>query len=326
MSHAICFLSRRQASGVKSAGVPRPTAQAFTTGLAPLDALAPGGAFARGAVHEILTAPEHGAALFFATLLAGASAAPPGGTGDGEGTKAVAAATKLRHQGTGGRMEEGFREGSGFRVQTSAQKSPSSPSCRSLVAAATASVPSCLPPDPPSCLGASVPSCRRFICWCDPTREIYPPALASHGIALTHLFLLHPNGPRDLLWAISESLRCKGVAAVVAAPPRLSRVMARRLQLSAERGGGVGLLLRSTNAPGIDCYAAATRWLVRPQAGERTVQRWNVQLIHGHGGCIGQTVILEVSRENHSVRALESLANRPMEKSTGQTSGVAKAS
>lgn len=243
-----------------------PTAEAFTTGLAALDALAPGGAFARGAVHEILTAPEHGAALFFAMLLAKASASPVCG-------------------------------------QTSGQ-----------------------PLFPPAPVLRGRRESHGFICWCDPTREIYPPALASHGIALTHLFLLHPNNPRDLLWAISESLRCKGVAAVVAAPPRLSRIMARRLQLSAERGGGIGLLLRHTNAPGIDCYAAATRWLVRPHPGERTVQRWNVQLIHGHGGCIGKTVILEASRENHSVRALESLADRPMEKSEGETPRVARAS
>jgi hypothetical protein len=274
-----------------------PTAQAFTTGLGPLDALAPGGAFARGAVHEILTAPEHGAALFFATLLAGASTAPPRELSPSPDTPPFDALTRHRHLSGGAR---GGAEPTHRRPEYQGRGKKDS------------SKVSCTP--------------RRFICWCDPTREIYPPALASHGIALTHLFLLHPHGPRDLLWAISESLRCKGVAAVVAAPPRLSRIMARRLQLSAERGGGVGILLRNTNAPGIDCYAAATRWLVRPHPGERTVQRWNVQLIHGHGGCIGQTVILEVSRENHSVRALESLAHRPVETRPGAKPGVAQAS
>jgi protein ImuA len=221
-----------------------PAGEAFFTGLPALDALLPGGGFARGAVHEILCAPEHGSALFFATLLARSSAAV-------RKDSAVSSACGQPH---------------------------------------------------------------RWICWCDPGREMYPPALANHGIALSHLLLLQPANSRDMLWAISESLRCKGVAAVVAAPPRLSRIAARRLQLSAERGGGVGLLLRHTNAPGIDCYAAATRWLVRPAPGERTLQRWNVQLIHGHGGCIGQTVLLEVSRENHSVRALASLADRSVEK------------
>jgi hypothetical protein len=64
---------------------------------------------------------------------------------------------------------------------------------------------------------------------------IYPPALANHGIALTHLFLARAREPRDLLWSIFDALRCKGVAAVVAATSRFSRVAARRLQFSAER-------------------------------------------------------------------------------------------
>jgi hypothetical protein len=93
------------------------------------------------------------------------------------------------------------------------------------------------------------------------------------------------------------------------------------LQLSAERGGGVGLLLRPARGPESACHAATTRWLVRPAAGERTLQRWSIQLIHGHGGRVGQTVILECSRETHhiTVRARQTdpvrqtgeLAHRP---------------
>src|SRR5204863_337236 len=104
-------------------------------------------------------------------------------------------------------------------------------------------------------------------------------------------------------------------------PPNLSRVEARRLQLAAERGGGVGVLLRLAGRASAE-YAAATRWLVRPAAGERTVQRWSVQLIHGHGGRVGQAVFLEHSRESglitatshrqaDPVRAPDQLANRP---------------
>src|SRR3954471_7439947 len=48
-------------------------AGAFRSGLAALDELAPGGAFARGAVHELLAAPEHGRPLFLAALLARAA-------------------------------------------------------------------------------------------------------------------------------------------------------------------------------------------------------------------------------------------------------------
>src|SRR2546423_471989 len=72
-------------------------------------------------------------------------------------------------------------------------------------------------------------------------------------------------------------------------PPRLTRVGARRLQLAAEAGGGVGLLLRPARSA--QHYAAATRWLVAPTCGEASVQRWRVELVHGHGGRVGRAVL-----------------------------------
>ncbi len=64
------------------------------------------------------------------------------------------------------------------------------------------------------------------IIWCDPTGEIYPPTLSNFGIPLQRLFLLKTHSDRETVWAIAECLRCKGVAAVVAAPPSLSRIKA----------------------------------------------------------------------------------------------------
>jgi hypothetical protein len=97
---------------------------------------------------------------------------------------------------------------------------------------------------------------------------------------------------------------------------RLSRVQVRRLQLAAERGGGVVFLLRplkdkASNAP--PPYAAASRWFVRPLAGNVSVRRWEVRLLHGHGGRVNQSVILEVCRETNLVRASEAVADRSVE-------------
>ncbi len=130
--------------------------------------------------------------------------------------------------------------------------------------------------------------------WCDPQKTLYPPALAA-DIPLGRLFLVYPK-PADATWAAAECLRCPGVGVVIASlPTRLSRVEARRLQLAAERGGGIGLMLRPTGR-GDDIYSAATRWLVSPTPGERGVQRWSVQLIHGHGRRSGQSFVLENRR------------------------------
>jgi protein ImuA len=148
--------------------------------------------------------------------------------------------------------------------------------------------------------------------WCDPKKELYPPALASLGIDLRNVYVLHPKDEADEAWAVAECLKCRGVGAVIASPGRLSRVVARKLQLAAEVGGTVGILLRPVGR-GSEIYAAATRWLVAPCPGERTVQRWKVTLIHGHGGRVGESVFLEHCRETNSVRAVEKLGDRSVE-------------
>lgn len=145
--------------------------------------------------------------------------------------------------------------------------------------------------------------------WCDPDQTLYPPALAGMGFDLDRVFLLRPRDRTELIWAVAESLRCAGVGATVATLDQLSRVEARRLQLAAETGGGVGIFLRYANRHAAT-YAAATRWLVRPCAGSRTTQRWSVQLIHGHGGRVGQTVFLEWDRETDLMCATDRLVDR----------------
>jgi len=155
----------------------------------------------------------------------------------------------------------------------------------------------------------SLPESHRAVVWCDSSRDLYPPAIAPF-VPLDRLYLLHPKNLIEESWAVAECLRCKGVAAVVAAPGKLSRLDARRLQLAAERGGGVGILMRHFDR-GANIYAAATRWLVSPCPSSRiNVQKWKIQLIHGHGGRVGNTVILEHHRETNLVRATEQLVDR----------------
>jgi protein ImuA len=149
------------------------------------------------------------------------------------------------------------------------------------------------------------------IAWSDPERELYLPVLSAAEINLRHLILLRCTRRADQLWAMAECLRCRGICATVGFIERLNQIEARRLQLAAERGGGVGIFMRPYR-PGMSApYAAATRWLIQPAAGDEDVQRWSVELLHGHGGQIGKVVFLEVNRETHVMCASASLANRP---------------
>jgi protein ImuA len=161
------------------------------------------------------------------------------------------------------------------------------------------------------------------VIWSDPHRELYAPALAATGLALAQLVLIRPSKPVDELRMLAECLQCPGVAVTVAAVGRLTRVEARRLQLAAERGGGVGLFLRRFDVRSNTSYAAATRWLVTPVPGSEDVQRWSVELVHGHGGRVGERVLLEVDRESgkiHAVRPPSALADRPAAQTTTRAS------
>ena len=240
-------------------GLKTSSERTFTTGIELIDSLAPGSAFVRGAVHELLTEKRHGQPRFFAATLASAASR-------GMGVSPMHSINEKRHRDTG--------------ILPVRESQP--------------------------------------IIWCDPKGELYPPALLELGIHLKNVYILHPQSIADENWAIAECLRCKGVGVVIAAPQRIDRIEARRLQLAAETGGTVAILLRHTG-PRSNIYAAATRWLVSPAPGERTVQRWKVQLLHGHGGRIGQSVFLEYSRESREIRAvrtIEQLADRPAETTT----------
>jgi hypothetical protein len=90
--------------------------------------------------------------------------------------------------------------------------------------------------------------------------RFYPPAvlpwLASLPIAASggtetggqggvpEIVMVRPSRDDDELWAIDQSLRCPGVAAVLAWPGRMQANAMRRLQLAARASGAVGLWVR----------------------------------------------------------------------------------
>ena len=271
--------------------------RAFVTGFDALDQIAPRGAFARGAVHELLAIPSHPSPFFVALFIA----------------RATLLKTDLaqRHRGTEKEfLNHRFRRLHRFENSNS----ESVKSVQSVVSSSP-------------CLCASVAKSSGAIVWCDPQGKLYPPAIAAMGVPLDRLFLLRPKTIADENWAIAECLRCRGVSATIASPRRLSRIEARRFQLAAERGRGVGILLRPYDRTA-NVYSAATRWLISPQRGLRTVQRWRIELIQGHGGQVGQAVILEHHRETnsiqvhpqvHSVHQTQQLADRPIPQTTRAT-------
>ncbi|NMJ43936.1 hypothetical protein GWK16_22000 [Roseomonas sp. JC162] len=99
------------------------------------------------------------------------------------------------------------------------------------------------------------------VLWIAPEPDAWPPGLARFGLSPAQLVLVRAPHTQDALWAMEETLRCPAVGAALLVTGELDLTAARRLQLAAEAGGVLGLLLRPDEdnaAP----TAALTRWRI----------------------------------------------------------------
>ena len=92
----------------------------------------------------------------------------------------------------------------------------------------------------------------------DRRQTFYPPAAAAWGIDLERMIVVHPQNARDELWAAVQALRSPAVAAMWAAIDRLDSRAFRRLQLAAQAGRTLGVLMRPSSARGEPSWADVT--------------------------------------------------------------------
>ena len=88
----------------------------------------------------------------------------------------------------------------------------------------------------------------RWIALIAPPFIPYAPALASRGIDLSRVLIVHPGASHQALWATEQALRLGACGAVLAWPSRCDERSLRRLQLAAEQGDSLGLLFRDASA------------------------------------------------------------------------------
>jgi protein ImuA len=97
----------------------------------------------------------------------------------------------------------------------------------------------------------------------------YGPGGALFGFDPARLLLVRTATARDALWAMEESLRCPGVAAVIGelsgAGEAADLTATRRLNLAMQAHATLGLLLRQQPLRGTS--ACASRWIVRAARG-----------------------------------------------------------
>lgn len=91
-----------------------------------------------------------------------------------------------------------------------------------------------------------------------------------------------PSRREERIWAIDCALRCPGVGVVVANASGLTMPESRRLQLAAEAGGTLGLLLRPPRELA-SLSVARTRWRLRPLSTHTTDPHWTLELLRCKG-------------------------------------------
>ncbi len=76
----------------------------------------------------------------------------------------------------------------------------------------------------------------------------YAPALAQAGVQVSRVLMVQPRQPADALWAAEQALREGCCGAVLLWPTRVDLAALRRLQLAAEQGGALAVMLRGERA------------------------------------------------------------------------------
>lgn len=126
--------------------------------------------------------------------------------------------------------------------------------------------------------------------WISGSQSIFPPALKSFGVRPDKIIFIHLKKEKEILWAMEEALKCKGLSAVIGEVQDLSFTASRRLQLAIEQSQVTGFIVRR-NPRSLNTSACLARWQITPLpsglSGDMPgvgFPRWNVELLKVRNG------------------------------------------
>ncbi|HEV8002324.1 MAG TPA: hypothetical protein VGP63_20705 [Planctomycetaceae bacterium] len=168
----------------------------------------------------------------------------------------------------------------------------------------------------------------RVLIVIDDEETLYPPAAAALGIDLRRLILVRPgkiarrevqvemvkrspSAPAkttgvETLWALEQALASRGVAVTFCRLEKLSAKVFRRLQLAAERGRGLGFLIRPHTARGEPSWSDVRFGIEAMSEGDSSsARRWRVEVLRCRRGAAGERfALLEYDDATNTVRPI----------------------
>lgn len=156
---------------------------------------------------------------------------------------------------------------------------------------------------------------RGILVVIDRHREFHPVPLLQAGWNSHRVLLIRPQTEKEELWAWEHVLRCRGVAAVLGVLVKSSDRALRRLQLAAESGLGIGLLLRPSEAKTEPSWGDV-RIQVEPLPSDQfagpsdSLKRFlRLTLLYARGGVAGRSVEVSWDEEANTLSLASRLGN-----------------
>lgn len=158
------------------------------------------------------------------------------------------------------------------------------------------------------------------VLWVVRARDLFAPALYQAGLDPSRVLYAEARDDAELLALMEDGLRHRGLAAVIGEARRVAMASTRRLQLAAEGGRSVALLLKRPTRDGEDPLAvpsaAVSRWRIAsapsvpvPWEGLGRA-RWHIACVRQRGGDPFE-LIVEAADETGRLALPAALVDRP---------------
>lgn len=158
------------------------------------------------------------------------------------------------------------------------------------------------------------------VLWVVQRRDLFAPGLYQAGLAPERVIHAEAADDAELLALMEEGLRHRGLGAVIGEVKRAATAATRRLQLAAEGGRTIALLMKRHTREAVDPFAmpsaAVTRWRIAsapsaplPVAGIGRA-RWHLSLVRQRGGDPFE-LLVEACDETGRLALPAALVDRP---------------